>query len=119
MKIRFIKSSCVIIETAELKILCDPWLIDGGAYYGSWAADYPPLKFDSEKFSDIDYIYISHIHPDHLDPNTLKHFNKKIPILIHKFQTQLIRDTFYKNIEPLGFKIIELPHNQKYNLILY
>jgi len=116
MKIRFIKSSCVIIETAGLKILCDPWLIDGGAYYGSWVADYPPLKFDSEKFSDIDYIYISHIHPDHLDPNTLKHFNKKIPILIHKFQTQLIRDTFYKNIEPLGFKIIELPHNQKYNL---
>ena len=38
------------------------------------------------------------------------------PILIHKFQTQIIRDTFYKNIEPLGFKIIELPHNQKYNL---
>lgn len=116
MKIKFIKSSCVIIETSGLKILSDPWLIDGGAYYGSWAADYPPFKFNQNDFTDIDFIYISHIHPDHLDPNSLKYFDKKIPILIHKFETKFVKDAFYKNIEPLGFKIIELPHNEKYSL---
>lgn len=69
MKIRYIKSACVAIEIKEVKILTDPWLVDG-EYYGSWC-HYPKLKFDQDYFDNIDYIYISHIHPDHFSKKNI------------------------------------------------
>ena len=48
MKIRYIKSACVTIETKGVKILTDPWLVDG-EYYGSWC-HYPKLEIDHNYF---------------------------------------------------------------------
>ncbi|NAS12281.1 MBL fold metallo-hydrolase [Poritiphilus flavus] len=110
MKIHYIKSACVVIESKGVKILCDPWLVDG-EYYGSWC-HYPPLELNEEYFADIDFIYVSHIHPDHFSTKTLKLLPKEIPVLIHTYTT-----TFLKaNIERLGFKAIELPHNERVSL---
>ncbi len=83
MKIRYIKSSCVSVESNGVKILTDPWLVDG-EYYGSWC-HYPPLDVDNEYLASIDYIYISHIHPDHFSRNSLEILNKTIPVLIHQY----------------------------------
>ena len=70
MKLTYLESASVIIEHNGIKILCDPWLVDG-EYYGSWY-HYPPVNFKAEKYNDVDYIYISHIHLDHYSPKTLK-----------------------------------------------
>ena len=78
MRVKYINSATVIIESGGIKVLCDPWLLDG-AYYGSWC-HYPPLEINLEHYFNVDYIYISHIHPDHLHLETLKHFPKNIPI---------------------------------------
>lgn len=110
MKIRYIKSACVTIETKEIKILTDPWLVDG-EYYGSWC-HYPELNFDKDYFDSIDYIYISHIHPDHFSKKTFDILNKNIPVLIHQYASPFLK----LNIERLGFKVTELPHNQKFDL---
>ena len=75
MKVKFLSSACVEIIHDDVKILCDPWLIDG-EYYGSWA-HYPPFDFDPNYFNDIDFIYISHQHPDHFSVKTLSKLNKK------------------------------------------
>lgn len=73
MLVRYIYSACVVIETTEIKILCDPWFTPG-AYDGSWY-QYPPLPKDPiEIIGKVDYIYISHIHPDHYDRNFLKNY---------------------------------------------
>ena len=61
-------------DESRVKILCDPWL-DGEEYLGSWAI-YPPYEFVLENFSDVDYIYVSHIHPDHGSAKTLEQLNK-------------------------------------------
>ena len=83
MKITHISSAAVLIENKGTKVLCDPWLV-GDEYYGSWTV-HPPLDdVDFSMFNDIDYIYISHIHPDHLSEETLKRIKKDIPVLIHK-----------------------------------
>lgn len=108
MKITQLNSASVIIEDTStktsVKILCDPWL-KGEAYIGSWSI-YPPYNFIPENFSDIDYIYISHIHDDHSSTKTLSQLDKNIPVLIHNFP-----DNFLKNkIERLGFKTIKLEH---------
>ena len=56
MKTTFINVASVIIESNDVKRLCDPWF-EGRAYYGSWAI-YPPMEVDSSVFDDIDYVYI-------------------------------------------------------------
>lgn len=80
MKLTFIANACCIYESQGFKILCDPWLTEG-AFYGSWF-HYPPLKTRPEDVADFDALYISHLHPDHFDPETLKHFDKTKPVII-------------------------------------
>lgn len=110
MKLTFLNSASVVIEHNGIKILCDPWLVDG-EFYGAWA-HYPPCNFTPEYFNDVDFIYISHIHPDHFSTKTLEKMNKKIPILIHGYHFKYLKE----NIHRLGFKPIELSHNIRTHL---
>jgi UDP-MurNAc hydroxylase len=73
MLVRYVYSACVVVETEDVKILCDPWFTPG-AYDGSWY-QYPPLpKTPAEVIGEVDYIYVSHIHPDHYDRAFLKEY---------------------------------------------
>ena len=112
MKITHLYSATELIESNGVKILIDPWLVDG-EYYGSWCC-YPSMKdFNFSTLDDVDYIYISHIHPDHLSPLTLKRLNKDIPVLIRNYKG----GKFVKlNLERLGFKVIELDDGVKTHL---
>lgn len=109
MRITYFANACVLVEEKGTKILCDPWLIDG-VYYGSWF-HYPPLKVAPEDFFDCNFIYISHIHPDHLDAASLALFPKTITILIHDFADKYVRGL----IQKLGFQtIIEVAHKEEF-----
>lgn len=110
MKIQYLQNASVIIENNEEKILCDPWLIDG-CYYGAWN-HYPKFEFDKRDFENINYIYLSHIHPDHFDKNTLEKLDKNIPVYIHNFPEKF----FKKNIEEIGFQVFELENNKRVKL---
>lgn len=70
MIVRYIYSACVVIETKEIKICCDPWFTQG-IYYGAWY-QYPQIEDPIGAIGSIDFVYISHIHPDHYDPPFLK-----------------------------------------------
>jgi len=107
LKITSLQSASVLIEDNGVKILCDPWFVDG-AYFGSWAI-YPPYNFKPEDFDDVDYIYITHTHPDHFNIKTLEKLNKNIPVLILDYLEKFLK----KNIERLGFKVTELNHNKR------
>ncbi len=63
MKTIFLSSSTVIIESNNTKILMDPWLLDG-EYYGSWY-HFPKFNLNMDLINSCDFIYVSHIHPDH------------------------------------------------------
>jgi UDP-MurNAc hydroxylase len=102
MKITKLGSATVIIETKSSKILCDPWLTDG-AYYGSWC-NYPPINLAKCDLEGIDYIYISHIHPDHFDPKTMALLDPSTPVLIHKYHLNFLK----QNIERLGFTVLPI-----------
>ena len=80
----------------------DPWLNDG-VFEGSWC-HYPPLKTKQSDLTDIDAIYLSHIHPDHYDE---RYFNypKDIPIYILKSKYNFL----FKNLVKKGYtNVIEL-----------
>ena len=110
MKIKFLQSASVIVEHQDLRILCDPWLVDG-EYYGSWA-HYPHYDFNPADFDDVDYIYLSHVHPDHCSSKTLSKLNKKIPVLILDFHAKFLKNI----IERLGFEVHELQHDKRTHL---
>jgi len=110
MKLTFLQSSAVMIETKGVKILCDPWLVDG-ELYGSWN-HYPPIDFQPKNFNDVDFIYLSHIHQDHFSKKTLSKLNKDIPVIIHNFENKVLRE----NIKEMGFKVNELNHNDRTHL---
>jgi len=110
LKLTYLQSASILMEDDGVKVLSDPWLIDG-AYFGSWAI-YPPFNFKPEDFYDVDYIYLSHIHPDHFHGPTLEGMNKDIPILILNYLEKSLKN----NIEQIGFKVTELEHNKRIHL---
>jgi UDP-MurNAc hydroxylase len=83
MKVKFIYSACVEIQTSGITILTDPWFTDG-VHGGSWY-HFPEVVDPFKYITEPDYIYISHIHEDHYDPKFLHKLFDKYgvkPILI-------------------------------------
>lgn len=111
MKVTFITSACVLVEHQGKRILTDPWLTDA-IYYGSWF-HYPPLTVKPEDFATVDYVYISHVHPDHMDIATLKRLPSDIPILIHNFKEKFVLNILKK----IGLtNITEVSHKDVFQL---
>ena len=105
----------LFIDVGGLRILTDPWLTEG-AYFGTWhhthileEAGVSPETIPK----DVDFIFLSHEHEDHLDPATLRHFRPDIPVLICKFPT----NKFRHHLESLGLtRIQELPSGEAVEL---
>ncbi|PZC46142.1 MAG: UDP-MurNAc hydroxylase [Chloroflexi bacterium] len=70
IEVTYYYSACVGIRTPEASVLCDPWFTDG-VFDGSWY-QYPKLADPLGVIGSYDYVYISHIHPDHYDPIFLR-----------------------------------------------
>jgi UDP-MurNAc hydroxylase len=115
MRVTYYGQACTLIHAGGKKILTDPWLTEG-AYHGTWFhthlladAGVTPQTFPK----DIDYIFLSHEHQDHLDPATLRHFPADIPVLICRFATAKFR----RFVEKLGFtKVREVVSGEKLDL---
>ncbi|HXH25335.1 MAG TPA: MBL fold metallo-hydrolase, partial [Vicinamibacterales bacterium] len=104
MRVTYYGQACTLIEAAGRKILTDPWLTEG-AYLGTWHhthlladAGVTPAAFPK----DVDYLFLSHEHEDHLDAETLAHFPPDVPVLICRFPTPKFR----RHLESLGLRRI-------------
>ena len=109
MKITHLQSSTQIIQLGTVKVLTDPWLTNG-EYFGSWY-HYPPFQKHDLDSLDYDYIYVSHIHPDHLSQDTFKALPKKVPVLIHRYESQFLK---FKLEKAFGFEVIECNHGEPF-----
>jgi len=101
MRITHLQSSTQLIHLGDITILTDPWLTDG-EYYGSWY-HYPPFSIERIESLDYDFIYVSHIHPDHLSEKTFKSLPLKKPVLIHNYESKFVK----RKLEMFGFNVIE------------
>tara|TARA_B100000287_G_scaffold317744_1_gene301493 strand:- start:7229 stop:8557 length:1329 start_codon:yes stop_codon:yes gene_type:complete len=110
MNLNYYNNTATMVEHNGTKILFDPWLV-GKAYYGSWTS-YPELDIDMKSFDDVDYIHISHIHPDHCHEETLKMISNDIPILIHNWDNKFVK----MNLERMGKNVIEMEHGDSFKL---
>lgn len=91
----------IFIETAQGSILCDPWF--NPAFFGSWFPfprnDALPARV-AEAIRAPSFLYVSHLHGDHLDEKWLaENLSKSTPVLLPAFPTQ----EFERRLRGLGF----------------
>jgi len=102
MRITSLGHAGMLIASGETSILCDPWFEP--AFFGSWFPFPRNDQLDDALKSAIEnptYLYISHLHGDHLDETFLAaHVNKSTPVLLPDFPTRELERTLSK----LGFR---------------
>lgn len=105
----------MMVHTSNVKIISDPWF-SGTAFNNGWSLmfDTPPEAYSL--LANTDFIYISHEHPDHFSPKTLKsvpeEIRKNINILYQSTKDKKIMRWCLEN----GFKFIEIAPKEWINL---
>src|ERR1700757_2714194 len=105
MKIRFVSHASFSVESTGTTLLCDPWLF-GKAFNEGWALLSPAAAVPWER---INYIWISHQHPDHLHFPTLRSIasehRKRLIMLYQKHASEripiVLRGLGYPNVQEL------------------
>jgi UDP-MurNAc hydroxylase len=104
MRITGLGHASVLIETAHGSVLTDPWV--NPAYFGSWFPFPDNSRLDWDTFGKADYLFVSHLHRDHFDPEHLrKHVSKKATVLLPEFPTSELEDA----LREIGFRSFVQP----------
>lgn len=98
MEITFLGQAGIYIETRHGSILCDPWF--NPAYFASWFPFPSNEQIDRTRLSNPTYLYVSHLHHDHYDPQFLRdHVSKETTVLLPDYPINLLERALRK----LGF----------------
>lgn len=98
MDITFLGQAGLFIETPAGSVLCDPWFHP--AYFGSWYPFPANDQIDPETIGNPDYLYVSHLHHDHFDPEFLiRHVCKDARVLLPDYRV----DDLEHELRSLGF----------------
>ncbi|HEX2308936.1 MAG TPA: Rieske 2Fe-2S domain-containing protein [Jatrophihabitantaceae bacterium] len=101
MRITGLGHASMLIETAHGSILTDPWV--NPAYFGSWFPFPDNSGLDWDAIGQCDYLYVSHLHHDHFDPENLaRRISKKATVLLPEYPTSELEDA----LRDLGFHSI-------------
>jgi len=111
-KIKFISHASILIEINDNEsMICDPWF-EGGIFNDSWTlVEKPDLQ--NIDFDKLKHVFISHEHPDHFYPPTLKKIREKtkgkVTLYFHKEDKQNVKEA----VEDYGFDFVWLePHKE-------
>ncbi len=113
--IRLINHASVKLEFKDVKILTDPWY-QGSVFHKSWKLIHQQSENEIlDLIKDVNYIYISHEHPDHFSPQFFT--NKKIKSISSnnklKILFQYTKDKrVLKFLEKQGYDVMEIPENK-------
>ena len=98
MEITFLGQAGIYIETRYGSILCDPWF--NPAYFASWFPFPSNEKVDRTKLINPTYLYVSHLHHDHYDPQFLREYvSKDTTVLLPDYPIDLLE----RALRGLGF----------------
>ena len=107
MKITLVSHASLLIETRGITILTDPWY-EGRIYHDAWELCPPPPQLPD--FSRLGALFISHGHPDHLEPRTLARIREArgpdLPVFVARFPENTLKPA----LEELGFRNITEMH---------
>lgn len=109
MKLRLVAHASLLIEARGTAIWTDPWL-GGKVFNNSWSLLAPPA-WDPRWLDGVDYVWISHEHPDHFHLPTLRDlpdaFKRRVTVLVQQLPT----DKLPQALARLGYPRVRLlPH---------
>jgi len=96
--LQYMSHACLIFKSDDFSFATDPWL-DGFAFASGWWLKHNSPKDWIEKLNEVDFIYISHNHPDHLNAFTLGKIRKDMEFIIPEFKSKSVEKILLK----LGF----------------
>jgi UDP-MurNAc hydroxylase len=98
MRVTSVGHAGLFIETRHGSVLCDPWF--NPAYFASWFPFPSNREIDLETIGRPTYLYLSHLHHDHFDPEFLReHVSKDATVLLPDFPLPLME----RALRDLGF----------------
>ena len=114
-QIQLINHSSVLINNDDIKILTDPWY-SGSAFNDGWSLLYENKPEEIKKILyDLNYIFLSHEHPDHF---SVKFFNDYGELIKNKKIKIIFQDTIDKRVENFlrakGLELLILKDKEKY-----
>ena len=68
------------VSAAGKELVCDPWLV-GSTYWRSWW-NYPPVPASLVDSLKPDFIYLTHLHWDHFQADSLRRFAPDTQVLV-------------------------------------
>jgi hypothetical protein len=104
-------ATLVFCEDERPILATDPWLV-GTCYYGSWALDRPLTPCETETVLAAEYIWISHGHPDHFHPPSLRLLPRSQKILIPDHYSRSILEYLLTE----GFHVQVMPYRRWHRL---
>lgn len=101
MRITFIGHAGFVVETASAVVVMDPWLSPRGAFDSGWMQLprnhhlAPQVRELLESSPKQRFLYVSHEHKDHFDPEFLETVRQRdFTVVIPRFQRTALRDMF-------------------------
>ena len=117
MKIQLINHASVKIFTGDCVILTDPWF-SGSTFNNGWSLICKNNISDHEILNKVNYIWISHEHPDHFD---VQFFKRNFEHIIQKGIVVLFQETLDKRVikflNSLKILVQEIKNNISTNII--
>ncbi|MBI3899052.1 MAG: MBL fold metallo-hydrolase [Gammaproteobacteria bacterium] len=111
MQLEFISNTGCYLEHNGAVLGMDLWLTQG-AFEGSWF-HFPPLRPTKFGIADCDYIYISHIHPDHCDFKALVGARRDATFIVPNYMGRLLE----RKLRAFGFdNVVSLAPDQQTTL---
>ncbi|QSQ26583.1 MBL fold metallo-hydrolase [Pyxidicoccus parkwayensis] len=103
MQITFLGHAGFVVETAGAIVVMDPWLSSKGAFDSAWMQLprnhhlAPLVREKLETPGKERFLYISHEHKDHFDPEFLATVQRRdFTVLVPKFHRSELQDVFAK-----------------------
>jgi L-ascorbate metabolism protein UlaG (beta-lactamase superfamily) len=126
--ITYITHACIKINAKFGGLITDPWILNEPVYaFTTWK--YPAaIMSPDEVIKDVDYLFLSHPHEDHLHIPSLNHFPRNLKILLPEYadypslRAQTVERTFremgFHNItKVMPFQTIHLDDDTNFTLV--
>tara|TARA_B110001450_G_C17654936_1_gene494776 strand:- start:1030 stop:2664 length:1635 start_codon:yes stop_codon:yes gene_type:complete len=95
ISVELLSHACLLFKAKEFSFATDPW-IEGFAFSSGWWPSQLPPKNWQDELNKVDFIYISHNHPDHLNKFTLEKIRKDMHFIVPEFSNDSVRKLLNK-----------------------
>jgi hypothetical protein len=110
MEIEYVTHASLLLRSANLSLLTDPYFYpELDPLLASGVRNFPPRPIDRDRLGKLDFVFSSHEHHDHCHPETLAQLREQIDTVLLPAE----RPELERRYSRLGFRRIVLLENRR------